>query len=137
MPFLRLDANEGRTKEQVRGLLDAIHRAIVSAFGVPVRDRYQVYHEHPESNFIVRDTGLGIERTNKIAFIEITSKQRTEEQKANLYTELCEELKSCSIELNDMVVSIVTNFPLKNIKQRVHDTSRRLQQPSEGLVVSK
>lgn len=109
MPFVRVDAFEGRTKEQVKGLLDAIHRAILSAFGVPLRDRYQVYQEHSESNFIVQDTGLGINRTNKVVFIGIRSKQRTNEQKANLYTKLCEELMSCGIEPNDIVVSIVTN----------------------------
>ncbi len=109
MPFLRVDAYEGRTKEQVKELLDAIHRAIVSAFGVPLRDRYQIYQEHSESNFIVQDTGLGIDRTNKVVFIGITSKQRAREQKTNLYIKLCEELKSCGIQPNDIVVSIVTN----------------------------
>ena len=109
MPFLRVDAYEGRTKEEVKGLLDAIHRAILSAFGVPLRDRYQVYQEHSESNFIVQDTGLGIGRTKKVVFIGITSKQRTKEQKKSLYTKLCEELSSCGIEPNDIVVSIVTN----------------------------
>jgi Tautomerase enzyme len=53
MPFLRVDAYEGRSKEQVKELLDAIHRAILSAFGVPLRDRYQVYQEHPESGCLV------------------------------------------------------------------------------------
>lgn len=109
MPFLRVDAYEGRTSEQVKGLLDAIHRAIVSAFGVPLRDRYQVYQEHSESNFIVQDTGLGIDRTTNVLFIGITSKQRSEEEKSSLYTKLCEELKSCGIEPKDIVVSIVTN----------------------------
>ena len=109
MPFLRVDAYEGRSKEQVKELLDAIHRAILSAFGVPLRDRYQVYQEHSESNFIVQDTGLGIDRTNKVVFIGITSKQRTKEQKTNLYRKLCKELKSCGIEPQDIVVSIVTN----------------------------
>lgn len=109
MPFLRVDAYEGRSKEQVRELLDAIHRAILSAFGVPLRDRYQVYQEHSESNFIVQDTGLGIDRTKNVIFIGITSRQRTEEQKTNLYTKLVEELKSCGIVQSDIVVSIVTN----------------------------
>ena len=73
------------------------------------RDRYQVYQEHPESNFIVQDTGLGIDHTKKVVFTGITSQQRTQEQKANLHTKLCEELKSYGIEPNDMIVSIVTN----------------------------
>ena len=109
MPFLRVDAYEGRSNEQVKELLDAIHRAILSAFGVPLRDRYQVYQEHSESNFIVQDTGLGIDRTKNVVFIGITSRQRTEEQKTNLYTKLVEELKACSIVQSDIVVSIVTN----------------------------
>jgi phenylpyruvate tautomerase PptA (4-oxalocrotonate tautomerase family) len=109
MPFLRVDAYEGRNTQQVKELLDAIHRAILSAFGVPLRDRYQVYQEHSESNFIVQDTGLGIDRTKKVVFIEITSRQRTEQQKTHLYTKLVEEMKTCGIEQNDIVVSIVTN----------------------------
>ena len=109
MPFLRVDAYEGRSKEQVKELLDAIHRAVLSAFGVPARDRYQIYQEHSEVNFIVEDTGLGIDRTKKAVFIGITSRQRTEQQKTHLYTKLVEELKACGIEQNDIVVSFVTN----------------------------
>lgn len=109
MPFVRVDAYEGRSKEQVKNLLDAIQRAVLSAFGVPLRDRYQVYQEHSESNFIIQDTGLDIDRTRKAVFIGITSRQRTERQKTNLYTKLVEELNVCGIEPNDIVVSIVTN----------------------------
>jgi phenylpyruvate tautomerase PptA (4-oxalocrotonate tautomerase family) len=110
MPFLRIDACAGRNEQQVKDLLDAVHRAIVSAFQVPLRDRYQVYEEHSESNFIVEDTGLRIPRTRNVIVISITSRPRTEEQKKALYTKLCEELKqSCRIEPNDVVVSIVTN----------------------------
>src|SRR6202047_3629783 len=98
MPFLRVDAYEGRSKKQVKELLDAIHRAILSAFGVPLRDRYQVYQEHSESNFIVQDTGLGIDRTKNAVFIGITSRQRPEAQKTTPYTKLVEELKTCRIE---------------------------------------
>jgi phenylpyruvate tautomerase PptA (4-oxalocrotonate tautomerase family) len=109
MPFLRIDAYEGRRPEQVRALLDAIHRAVVGALGVPLRDRYQVYQEHSESNFIIQDTGLGIERTKNVIYIGITSRARTQEQKAALYRKLIEELKPCGIGPNDVVVSITEN----------------------------
>jgi len=39
MPFLRVDAYEGRSKEQVKEVLDAIHRAILSAFEPAVSER--------------------------------------------------------------------------------------------------
>ena len=109
MPFVRVEAYEGRSKQEVKNLLDAIHRAVLSAFGVPLRDRYQVYQEHSESNFIIQDTGLNIDRTQKVVLICITSRRRTEQQKINLYTKLVEELKTCGIEQNDIVVSFVTN----------------------------
>src|SRR5260370_42685678 len=100
MPFLRVDAYEGRSKEQVKEVLDAIHRAILSAFGVPLRDRYQVYPAHSESNFIVQDTGLGIDRTKTVTFIGITSRQRTEAQQTTLYTKLVEESKTVALDQN-------------------------------------
>jgi phenylpyruvate tautomerase PptA (4-oxalocrotonate tautomerase family) len=109
MPFVRVDAYEGRTREQVRNLLDGIHRAVISAFGVPQRDRYQVYQEHSESSFVVQDTGLNIDRTRKVVVISITSRPRTERQKTDLYEKLIEELQDSGIDQNDIVVSIVTN----------------------------
>jgi glyoxylase-like metal-dependent hydrolase (beta-lactamase superfamily II) len=109
MPFLRVDAYDGRSPAQIKEVLDAIHRAVVSAFGVPLRDRYQVYQEHSEASFIVQDTGLGIHRSKNVVFIRITSRQRTQAQKTSLYTKLVEELKPVGIEENDIVVAIVTN----------------------------
>ena len=45
MPLLRFDFVAGHTDE-LKSLLDAAHGAIVEAFGVPDRDRYQIVHEH-------------------------------------------------------------------------------------------
>jgi hypothetical protein len=60
MPLVRVDALEGRSKNDIKCLLGAVHRAVLSAFQVPQPDRYQIYH------LIVEDTGLGIERTKKM-----------------------------------------------------------------------
>jgi len=90
--------------------LDASHRAMVKAFGVPERDRYQIVHQHPAHELIIEDTGLGFERSNNLVVIRVTSKQRSDEQKKNLYKLLVQELgESCGIEPNDIMVSIVTN----------------------------
>ena len=110
MPLIRFDVIEGRDKESLRNLLDASHRAMVKAFGVPERDRYQIVHQHPAHELIIEDTGLGFERSENVVIISVTSKQRTEEQKQNLYQLLVQELgESCGIEPNDIMVSIVTN----------------------------
>jgi hypothetical protein len=49
----------------VTTLLDAIHRAVVKAFHVPVRDRYQIYQAHPKGFMVMQDTGLNLSRTDQ------------------------------------------------------------------------
>ncbi|HUU67470.1 MAG TPA: tautomerase family protein [Methyloceanibacter sp.] len=110
MPLLRFDLIEGRTDDEMKALLDAAHRAMLAAFKVPERDRYQIVHEHAPSRMIVEDTGLGIPRTDKVVFLQMTSRPRKREQKEAFYRLLCEELeKCCGIAPSDVVVSIVEN----------------------------
>ncbi len=110
MPLLRFDLIEGRDEAELKALLDAAHRAMLEAFKVPARDRYQIVYEHRPGHMIVEDAGLGIERTDKVVFLQMTSRRRTREQKENFYRLLCEELeRSCGIAPSDIVVSIVEN----------------------------
>lgn len=46
MPLLHFHILEGRTPEQIRGILDSAHEAMLEAFQVPCRDRYQIVTEH-------------------------------------------------------------------------------------------
>jgi phenylpyruvate tautomerase PptA (4-oxalocrotonate tautomerase family) len=110
MPLLRFDLIEGRTDDEIRTLLDAAHRAMLAAFKVPERDRYQIVQEHNPGRMIVEDTGLGIERTDKIVVVQVVSRPRTREMKEAFYRLLCEELeRSCGIAPSDVMVSIVEN----------------------------
>jgi len=65
MPLLRFDLIEGRTDAVLKVLLDAAHSAMLLAFEVPERDRYQIVHEHKRTHMIIEDTGLGLERSDK------------------------------------------------------------------------
>ncbi len=110
MPLIRIDAVKGRSQAQIKRLLDAVHRAVLSAFKVPVRDRYQVYQEHRASCLIVEDTGLGIKRTRNVVVITAFSRPRSQRAKQAFYRDLCRELReSCNIAPSDVVVSIFTN----------------------------
>ena len=110
MPLLRIDLIEGRDDAELKALLDALHRAMLAAFQVPERDRYQIVHEHAPTRMIIEDTGLGIPRTEKVVFIQVTSRPRGVEKKKNFYRLVCEELeKSCNIQKTDVVISIVEN----------------------------
>jgi hypothetical protein len=110
MPLIRIDAIEGRTPEEIKTLLDAAHQAMLKAFGVPQRDRYQIYQEHKSHCMIVEDTGLGIDRSESVVLFTVTSMPRTLKMKQTFYEELCRELKaSCGIESNDVMVAITSN----------------------------
>ena len=109
MPLLRIDLYKGRTDAEKKVLLDAIHRAMLAAFKVPERDRYQIVHEHDPANMIMEDTGLDIPRTNKFLCIQVTTRSRTREQKENFYKLVVQELeKSCGIAPSDVMMNMVT-----------------------------
>jgi len=110
MPLLRIDLIEGRTEEELRKLLDAIHSAMLAAFKVPERDRYQIVHEHPAAKMKVEDTGLGIPRTDRVVMVQVTTRPRTRLEKQNFYEFLCRELnRFCGVKPSDVVVSITQN----------------------------
>jgi len=110
MPLIRFDLVEGRTDAELKTLLDAAHRAMLAAFKVPERDRYQIVHEHKRSHMIVEDTGLGIERSDKIVVVQVVSRARKKKEKVAFYENLCEELeRACGIAPSDLMVSIVDN----------------------------
>jgi len=110
MPLLRFDLIEGRSDAELRALLDAAHRAVLAAFKVPQRDRYQIVHEHKPSRMIIEDTGLNIPRTDKVVFLQVTSRPRGRDVKEAFYRLLTEELeRSCGISPTDVMVSIIEN----------------------------
>lgn len=110
MPLLRFDLIEGRSKSELKSLLDAAHRAMLAAFKVPERDRYQIVHEHAPSRFVVEDTGLGIPRTDKVVLLQVTTRPRGRAAKELFYRLLVEELeRSCGIAPSDVMVSLVEN----------------------------
>jgi hypothetical protein len=110
VPLLRFDLIEGRDENAVKKLLDAAHRAVVRSLGVPLRDRYQVVHQHPAHELVLQDTGLGFQRSREVVLITITGVERSDVLKQALYRALAGELESqCGIDPQDVVISVVDN----------------------------
>lgn len=58
----------------------------------------------------IEDTGLGVERTDAVVVVQVTSRRRTVEQKKAFYYRLCSELSErCAIESSDVVIAFVEN----------------------------
>ncbi|MHC5250970.1 tautomerase family protein [Listeria kieliensis] len=110
MPLLNIDMLRGKTPTENKKVLDVIHAAVVEAFEVPERDRYQILNLHDQAEMILLDTGLGFDRTENQLVIRVTSKKRTEKQKQLFYKRVTERLlDECQIEPRDVMISIVEN----------------------------
>ena len=110
MPLIHIDLIEGRSPEQVRTLLDSAHQAMLDAFQVPDRDRYQVVSQHPAHEIVVQDTGLGLERSDQVVVVRVTSAKRTPEMKQKFYELLADYLqRDCGLDPQDLLVAVVEN----------------------------
>jgi phenylpyruvate tautomerase PptA (4-oxalocrotonate tautomerase family) len=110
MPLVRIDLYEGRSRDELKKLLDTAHGVLVEVFKVPARDRYQIVNEHPQSHMIMEDAGLNLPRTKNFVMMQITTKPRTREMKVEFYKRMAEELeKKCGIAPSDVMMNIVTS----------------------------
>jgi phenylpyruvate tautomerase PptA (4-oxalocrotonate tautomerase family) len=50
MPLVRIEILKGRTAPEKKRLLEAVHAALVEAFGIPDDDRTQRLVEHERDN---------------------------------------------------------------------------------------
>jgi len=110
MPLLYVDVIEGRTPSEVQEVLDAMHEAVVEAFEVPDRDRYQVVTTHPAHEIVAWDTGLGIDRSPRQVLVHVVSRRRTRAMKERFYKLLASNLADrCGLDPADLIVSITEN----------------------------
>lgn len=59
---------------------------------------------------ICEDTNLGLERTDKLVFIQVFQQGRDAKTKQALYAALAERLKAeCGVDGNDLIISVSRN----------------------------
>jgi hypothetical protein len=91
-------------------MLDAAHGVVLAAFGAPARDRYEVVHEHSTTRVRMEDTGLGLVRSERRVFLQVTSRPRTQAQRQLFYQLLAQRLdEHCGIAPADLVINTVEN----------------------------
>ncbi len=110
MPLVRVDVVEGRTDDEVRALLDTVQEVMEADFAAPPRDRYQVLTEHRPGRLVLQDTGLGLERSDRVVLVSVVQQGRSEEQKKALYAGLARRLEEeVGLSPSDLVVSVTEN----------------------------
>ncbi len=110
MPLVRIDLVQGRTDDEVATLADTVQEVMERVFAAPPRDRYQVITEHRPGRLLLEDTGLGLERTDRVVLVQVVQQGRTVEQKRALYAALAEQLEAkTGLAPTDLVVSVSEN----------------------------
>ena len=110
MPLVRIDLQEGRSREEVRRIADVVQDVMLDVFAAPPRDRYQIITEHPVGHIIAEDTGLGFVRTEGVVVIQIFQQGRSTAQKQAAYAALAESLEEkCGVAPSDLIVSVTGN----------------------------
>lgn len=69
MPLIKVDLIKGREPEEIKQILDVAHQVVLEAFHVPEGDRYQVVTQHEPYEMIMKDTGLGFERSDNVILL--------------------------------------------------------------------
>jgi phenylpyruvate tautomerase PptA (4-oxalocrotonate tautomerase family) len=113
MPLIQISVVEGKTVEQLKALMDGVHQALQTAWGISENDRFQTLTEHKRDFRFVDKKMWGVDRSDEVILIHITSIPRTKEMKLNLYKELVGVLagKLALTREEDIFVTIVHNEP--------------------------
>jgi phenylpyruvate tautomerase PptA (4-oxalocrotonate tautomerase family) len=93
MPLVRISLIKGKPKDYVRAISDGVHRGLMSAYGAPADDRFQIIHQHERDELIYDTDYLGIHRTDDLVMINIVAGNwRDTVQKKALYRAITDNL---------------------------------------------
>jgi 4-oxalocrotonate tautomerase len=109
MPFVRIDLREGTSPEYRNALGEGVHRAMIEALAIPPDDRFQVITEHPAEGLIYDRGYFGVQRSEKVVFVQITmSEGRKPQQKRKLFRRMAEILaESPGLKPQDLLINLV------------------------------
>ncbi len=109
MPFVRISLRQGTSPEYRKAIPDGVHRAMVEAIAIPPDDRFQVITEHTPESLVYDPQYLGVQRSDRIVFVQITlSYGRKPQQKRKLYKRMAEILaESPGLPPQDLLINLV------------------------------
>jgi phenylpyruvate tautomerase PptA (4-oxalocrotonate tautomerase family) len=109
MPLVRIEILEGRSPSERKELLQAVHDALVQAFGIPEDDRTQRVVEHARENFEIPPG-----RSERYTLVEITAfAGRSAQAKRALYQAIVRNLGEAGVSPEDVSI-VLLEPPLEN-----------------------
>ena len=109
MPLVRIDLRSGTSVQYRKAIGEGVHQAMIEALAIPPDDHFQVITEHPPEGLVYDPQYLGVQRSDKVVFVQITlSGGRKPQQKRKLYKRIVELLSaSPGLRPEDVVINLV------------------------------
>jgi phenylpyruvate tautomerase PptA (4-oxalocrotonate tautomerase family) len=109
MPLVRIDLDESRDPQQRKAISNGIHEAMISAFGIPPGDRFQIITPHPADELVFDPAFLDVERTSVIFIQIILVRRQTKEAKLAFYEDVAARLAPAGVRKEDLFIALVEN----------------------------
>lgn len=108
MPLIHIHLVKGKSPKYINAVRDGIHKALMAAWKIPHNDRFQLVSEYKKAHFHFDNTIWGVNRSDGLIAIYITSVTRTVAMKKKLYRELVNVLgENPKVRKEDIFVTIV------------------------------
>lgn len=109
MPLIQVHLVKGKPQKYIKSVCDGIHKALMTAWNIPLNDRFQLVSEYKKTHFHFDKTIWGVKRSDDVIVIYITSIFRSVAMKKKLYRELTKVLgQNPKVRKEDIFVTIVT-----------------------------
>jgi len=109
MPLVRISLRQGTSPDYRKAIAEGVHRALIDAIAIPPGDRFQVIDEYPAAGLIYDPSYLGVDRSDRVVFVQITmSTGRKPQQKRALFKRMAELLaQSPGLRPQDLLINLV------------------------------
>lgn len=109
MPLVKISMIKGRTRDEKRAVMDAVHTALIKSFKIPEYERNIRIEEYKAEDYT-----LPPGRSEKYVLVEITAfAGRSTDAKRLLYKYIVDNLKTLGIEAMDVFI-VIYEEPLEN-----------------------
>jgi|EndMetStandDraft_5_1072996.scaffolds.fasta_scaffold607004_1 phenylpyruvate tautomerase PptA (4-oxalocrotonate tautomerase family) len=109
MPLVHVHLAKGKSSKYIKAVCEGIHTALKIAWKILPNDRFQLVSEYKKTHFHFDKTIWGINRSDDVIAIYITSISRPVAMKKKLYRELVRILgENPKVRKEDIFVTIVT-----------------------------
>lgn len=109
MPFVRIDLPATTPAADLPAVSDAVHRALVKHFNVPIDDLFQVLQRRTPDELVCTPGYMGVQHSRHVVFVQIDcAPGRTVAMKQALYADIAAGIaRSSSFTANDVVIHLV------------------------------